>query len=101
MAKTTTAELDNRVGEIETTLWGAERNGDARSGFVAESRDTMEIVRKGVSTLDGRMTKVEGKLGKILDRMSGWRTLLVASIPALIVAGFSFLAVMLTRGGTG
>jgi hypothetical protein len=97
MAKAT---ADGRIRDIETALWGAERNGDDRSGFIAETRDCMEVIRVGLETANGRVARVEQSVVKLVSKWSGWRAVLRASIPPLIAGGFSALIVILSRGAT-
>lgn len=85
-------EHAGRIGEMETTLYGAERNG---GGFIKETRDTLTIVREGVGTIANRVAAVEHSLDKLIDKRSGMRKLATTVLPPLIAAGATIAAVLL------
>lgn len=63
-----------RMTEMETTLFGHERNG---GGFIKDTKETMEVVRLGISTLS---SKVDDLCSKREDK----RTFRTTVLPALL-----------------
>lgn len=78
-------QLTGRMTEMETTLYGAERNGNG--GFLKEMRDTAQAVNS-----------TAGLVKMLMDRKTGARSIVVASIPSLIMAIVTIATVILTRG---
>lgn len=80
-------DLDGRLTEVETTLYGAARNG---GGFIKETKETLEVVRLGVATMSGQIKELS-------ERKQSRTSMLVASLPALVAAGATIATVLLTR----
>ena len=63
--KALTATVERNGGRIQTmedTLYGPARNG---GGFVKETRETLEIVRKGVETATNNVTESRGEIREV------------------------------------
>jgi len=73
--------LTGRMTQMETTLYGAERNGAA--GFLKEMRVVTDVMAGQVKTL--------------VDKKAGLRSMMLAAIPSLIVGAVTIATVLLTR----
>ncbi len=86
--------LGERVTEVETTLFGATRNG---GGFIGETRDTFEVVRRGIETMGGEVRDLRDSVKDLARRGKGIVKILEVSVPPLIVGILSVLAVMIAK----
>lgn len=85
---------EQRLGEVETTLFGATRNG---GGFLTETRETFEIVRKGIDSIGCEMRDLQGTVKELARRGKGIIKVMEVSIPPIIVGVGTVLAVVLTK----
>jgi hypothetical protein len=83
-------DIDTRVIEMETTLFGAARNG---GGFIKETRETLEVVRKGVDTLSGDIRD----LRYTLKGMRGFKAWVKVTLPPVLTAAAAVAAVVLAK----
>lgn len=85
---------EQRLSEVETTLFGATRNG---GGFIAETRETMEIVGKGIDAIGCEVRDLQASVKELARRGKGLIRVLEVSIPPIIVGAGTVLAVVLTK----
>ena len=83
-------DIDTRVIEMETTLFGASRNG---GGFIKETRETLEIVRAGVDTLSSEVRDIR----YTLKSMRGFKAWVKVTLPPILTAAAAVLAVVLAK----
>ena len=82
--------LDGRVHEVETTLFGAARNG---GGFIKETKETLEVVRIGVDTVATEVRDIRSEL----KAMSGFASWLKVTLPPVLTAAAAVAAVVLAK----
>jgi hypothetical protein len=83
-------DIDTRVIEMETTLFGAARNG---GGFIKETRETLEVVRKGVETLSSEVRDIR----YTLKSMRGFKAWIKVTLPPIWTAAAAVLAVVVAK----
>ena len=79
---------------METTLYGAERNG---GGFIKEVRDAAIATKEAIEQTRDNESAIEAKLTVLMDRRGGLREIAKVSLPPLLVGAASVIAVLLTR----
>lgn len=85
-------DREARMTEMETVLFGHERNG---GGFIRETKETMEIVREGQASQSALYGDMAKKVDKLLDKKQGWREVARAVLPAVVTAAAAVIAVAL------
>lgn len=98
-------EVASRLIEVETVLFGAERNGGGY--FKTHERqheeedmalkETMEIVRVGMKTIADQQTELGKKVAKLTDRRHTLRRLAESVLPPAIAAAATIATVLMSR----
>jgi len=88
-------ETDGKVAQMETTLFGAERNG---GGFIKETRETLEVVRLAVTTGSQATSDLSSAVKRLTDRTTGLREILKVTLPPVMVGLMGILMWWLTNG---
>ncbi len=83
-------QIDGRLTEMETTLFGAERNG---GGFIKETRDTMLVVLAFGSRIDARSQQIK----ELASKKGGIREILKVVLPPCVVGLMAILLWWLSR----
>ena len=93
-------DLDERVGEMGTVLFGP-KNGEG--GFIRDTKETMELFRKGFSTLNDTVTKIHADVRIVAEKgmtkvetLKAWAPI-VASVGTLI--GIVIVAIIASKAG--
>ncbi len=83
-------QIDGRLTEMETTLFGAERNG---GGFIKETRDTMLVVL----TFGSRIDALSQQIKELASKKGGIREILKVVLPPCVVGLMAILLWWLSR----
>ncbi len=83
-------QIDGRLTEMETTLFGAERNG---GGFIKETRDTMLVVLAFGSRIDALSQQIK----ELASKKGGIREILKVVLPPCVVGLMAILLWWLSR----
>lgn len=82
--------LNGRMSEVETTLFGAKRDGQ---GFLKDTRETLEVVRTGMDSVSAEVRDIRSQL----KSMRGWKAWAKTTLPPVLTAVAAVAAVVLAK----